>query len=281
MAQNRDTTLFLSLVLLSTLVFIGELFFTEVPTARFQTVPAPGETRQPGPAGTVAAKHPLQYDAPTKNRDLFKNEKTAAEATLVDLATLETTGLKLKLWGTVTDESHRNAYAVIEDLETGQQGLYRPGASVQDAIVKIITREKVVLRVAGRDEVLEMAPRPAGEPDSLDPGFDDFRERRFALNRSLFEQAIRNISYTMNPAGLTRHIENDQHTGLLITTLWPDSIFRRLGLRNGDVLTLVAGEPVTSAKDVATLFEGLRSAANTEVQIKRQNRLQMLTYDLF
>lgn len=281
MAPNRNTLGILPLALLCVIVFCGEVIYSHVTKVWFETVPVPEKTRQTGPFGTEAAKPQLPDYPDIKNRGLTGAKQADMDATAEDLADLELTALKLRLWGTVTDESNRHTYAVIEDIETRQQGLYRPGASIREAIVKRITRETVVLSLDGRDEVLTMASRPTGEPDYFDPDLGDPPERIITLNRSLFEQALHYISYTMNPAGLTRYTENDQNAGLLITTLWPNSIFRILGLQNGDVLTLVAGNPVASAKNVATLFEDLKSAANTAVQIKRQNRLQTLTYDVY
>ena len=281
MVRNRDTVIVLNLVLLSVIIFCGEVIYSKMSKARFEAVPVPEKIQQTGTVRTGSAKKPTQPYAAISNRDLLKTETPVVIGDSVDLPAPKATELKLKLWGTVTDESNRQTYAVIEDLETRRQALYRPGAPIQNATVKRVTRGAVILRVEGRDEVLKMASRPPGESDGINLEPDEPSEKTIALERSLFEQAIRNVSYSMNPAGLTRYTENDQYAGLLITTLWPNSLLRLLGLRNGDVLTLVAGEPVVSAQDVVTIFEDLRFATNKVVQVKRQNRFQMLTYDVY
>jgi len=281
MALNRDIVGILNMVLLCVIVFCGEVIYSKVTKAWFHTVPVPEKIRPTGPVGTEVAKPQFPDYADMKNRALYEANLADRDPALEDLASLELTELNLRLWGTVTDESNRHTYAVIEDIETRKQGLYRPGASIRKAIVKRITREAVVLSVNGRDEVLTMASLPTGEPDNIDPDLDDPPERIITLSRSLFEQATHYISYKMNPAGLTRYTENDQNAGMLVTTLWPNSIFRALGLQNGDVLTLVAGKPVNTAKNVATLFADLKSADDTAVQIRRKNRLLTLIYDIF
>ena len=68
---------------------------------------------------------------------------------------IKETNLKLTLWGTVTGQDKRS-YAVIEDSKAREQNLYRTGDSIQNAVVKLILREKVVLRVGDRDEILAM-----------------------------------------------------------------------------------------------------------------------------
>mgnify|MGYP001117344531 CR=1 FL=1 len=90
------------------------------------------------------------------DRNLFGTRADAdPETEAVDVASLEETKLDLKLWGTVSG-SEDGIYAVIEDVRAREQNLYRTGDAVQKATVKEIFREKVVLTVDGKDEVLQM-----------------------------------------------------------------------------------------------------------------------------
>ena len=63
--------------------------------------------------------------------------------------------MKLKLWGTITGNSV-NAFAIIEETTNRKQKLYRVSDSIQNATVKMILRQKVVLRVDENDEILEI-----------------------------------------------------------------------------------------------------------------------------
>ncbi|MBI5896826.1 MAG: hypothetical protein HZB24_12765 [Desulfobacterales bacterium] len=101
---------------------------------------------------------------PVMERDLFKIGKSTAPAKgpEVDPDTLAKTQLTLKLWGTVSGDTEQ-VYAVIEDLQKREQNLYRVGDTIQNATVKIVMREKVVLNVEGRDEVLAMEEMSEGD----------------------------------------------------------------------------------------------------------------------
>ena len=68
---------------------------------------------------------------------------------------MKKTELKLKLWGTVTGQTSET-YAVIEDTKLRKQTLYRVNDTIQNAVVKEIHREKIILDVDGTYEVLEM-----------------------------------------------------------------------------------------------------------------------------
>ena len=125
------------------------------------------------------------YIAITK-RNIFNSSTQEQEAAPVvdkklDLEKLKQTDLKLKLWGTVTGQNE-GAYAVIEDTKAREQNLYRAGDSIQKAVVKLILREKVVLKVGENDEILAMeeisgrgggrrhgAGRRLRDPDALRP----------------------------------------------------------------------------------------------------------------
>ncbi|MBU4075719.1 MAG: hypothetical protein KKI12_07655 [Proteobacteria bacterium] len=100
----------------------------------------------------------LAYYSPIIERDLLKTKKDSNKILKdkIDLERLKPTDLKLKLWGTVTADDKQTAYAVIEEQEAKKQSLYRVGDKIQNATVKMILREKVILNINGRDEILEI-----------------------------------------------------------------------------------------------------------------------------
>jgi hypothetical protein len=69
--------------------------------------------------------------------------------------------LSLRLWGTITG-GNINAYAIIEDTTTRKQKLYREGDGIQNATVKKIFRDNVVLSIGDKFEILKIE---TGRPD--------------------------------------------------------------------------------------------------------------------
>ena len=99
---------------------------------------------------------PLTYYQTIVERNLFNTLKNkTAQPIPIKVETLKQTELNLKLWGTVTGLAGK-PYAVIEEAKGRQQNLYRVGDTVQNATVKMILREKVILSVNGKDEILEI-----------------------------------------------------------------------------------------------------------------------------
>lgn len=229
-----------------------------------------------------------RYNAIT-GRNLFNTRPEAeASAPAIDIDNLKETDLKLKLWGTVTGEGRR-AYAVIEDTKTREQNLYRTGDTIQDATVKLILRQKVVLSVNDRDEVLGMeeagaakkggsgspvarrAVSPPKLPVSPLPG-------RLTLRSDQIEDTLENLDQLMDQARIRPHIEEGRPSGISITGIKPNTIFRKMRLRNGDIITGVNGTPVESVEDAMQLFGDLSSASEVQLEIKRRGRKRVLNY---
>jgi general secretion pathway protein C len=250
--------------------------------------PPPQTDSKQKSAPTDEAKPPISKFSAIVDRNLFNipsKKETAAQSQKIDLETLKQTDLKLRLWGTVTRQNAAS-YAVIEDTKTREQNLYRTGDSIQNATVKMILREKVVLAVDNQDEILTMEEPVAGK-GRLRAGRKNSRtprlptssySRKITLNRKVLESAMENLGQLMNQATIRPHIEDGRPAGISITGIKPNAIFRRMRLRNGDVITGVNGRPIDSVEDAIAIFEYLTTSSDIQVDIKRRGRKQRLDY---
>ncbi len=226
------------------------------------------------------------YDA-VLERNLFDTrsatERDAAGQEKVDLASLEETKLDLKLWGTVSGTDDGD-YAVIEDVKARQQDLYRTGDTIQTAVVKEIHRGKVVLTVDGKDEVLQMqemvARKGSSRPGKAEPAASDrpTRAQRISLRRSYIDRAMDDVGALMTQVKIQPHMEDGVPAGLSVSSIKPNSIFRRMGLRNGDVITGVDGNEISTVDDALQLVDNLRSSSSLAVQIKRRGKEKNIEY---
>jgi len=290
---NRYFTI-INIFLITVGVFLSVNAFYTLITARFDYA-APSA----GPAGKVSSsaqprsQPPLSEYRAILERNIFNSntETTAAATRTVDIEKLKETELKLKLWGTVTGQTGR-AYAVIEDTKSKEQNLYHAGDSVQNAIVKLILREKVVLRVDDRDEILTMEEIQGAKSGSRAGQTGTYSSaqapadrlpvssypRKISVKGEQIEKAMENLGQLMEQATLRPHIEDGQTAGISITGIKPNAIFRRMRLRNGDIITGVNGNSISSVEDAVKVFEDLSSGSNIQIQIKRRGREQTLDY---
>ena len=225
---------------------------------------------------------PLSHYDAISDRNLFKtNAKSDIKASAINVDTLKQTDLNLKLWGTVTGLKDQT-YAVIEESKTRKQNLYRVGDTIQNATVKLVLREKVVLNVDGKDEVLEIEKvksrtryTPAVQPDRRSI---KTRPQKITLRRAQIENALEDVNKLMTQVNIRPHYTDGKPDGLLLTRIRPRSIFLRMGLRNGDIITGVNDSALQTVDDALKFYESLRSADNVTLQLKRRGRLRTINY---
>ncbi len=242
------------------------------------------DTRASG-ASAMSAK-PYSAYRPILQRNLFKTQKiegAVSQEAQINLENMEETKLQLKLWGTVTGDTEQS-YAVIEDTQKREQNLYRIGDSVQDATIKAILRAKVVLTVNGQDEVLAMEETEAGGPSrsiasrrdyTRTTGSHPVRAQRVSLRRTMIDQAIQDVGQLATEIRIQPSEE-----GLSLSNIKPNSIFRRMGLRNGDVLKAVDGQEIRTVDDALRLYERLKSSDNVAVQLQRRGSDRTINYNI-
>ena len=285
-----------NLVLLTVAIYFGVTAFYRYLST--QMAAGPSFTPPPAAADTSFDQQhrPLASYQPIADRNLFKTgeNKPPEDAPKAEepetVEPLKPTELNLKLWGTVSGDAPR-AYAVIEDPQERRQNLYRVGDTIQNASVREILREKVILVVDGKREVLEMekrdisqargpSPRPSNPIQRLasanpSGGRDDIR-----IDRQEIDQAINNVNNLMRQAKIRPHFKNGKPDGLTLTRVRPNSIFTKLGLRSGDIITGVDGQQIQSVDDALRFYRSLKSGSNVQVEVRRRGQPHIIDYNI-
>jgi general secretion pathway protein C len=216
-------------------------------------------------------------------RNIFHSStKSAVAADKTVVENIKPTERNLKLWGTVVGSDPAGAYAIIEesgvDSSRRKQSLYKRGDIVQGAKIKKILREKVILSANGNNEILRIAkPQSSGRIQRTKSAYNQslnrpIRQRR-TLRSSQIQKALSNIDTIMSQANIRPHSE-----GFQITRIRPASIFRRLGLRNGDIVTAVGNRPIHSVNDAMEIWQDLTARGETSISLKRRGRTRIIDY---
>jgi general secretion pathway protein C len=237
------------------------------------------------------------------DRNLFsKVSSVPVKDADIDSKDLKTTSLKLTLLGTICSND-KNSAAVIEETAKKTQGLYREGESIQNAVVKSILAGRVVLRVDGHDEVLaidelkspETVIAPAGSRQTAamsaqaelaatdvsaraELAATAVMERRISIKRQDIDESFENINDLISQATIQPHYTDGEADGLTVTGIKPGSIFRKMGLRNGDVVKGVNDNEIKTAEDLISMYNDLRSDSNISLKIIRRGRETNLNY---
>jgi len=294
---NRVLSL-LNLLLVAGMIYLGVNIFYKIASARLIVGPESATRNRSPDAVQTETTQPIASYKPIEVRNLFNldtgaEEKPLEKVAVEKLETLKQTELKVKLWGTVTSNTGKT-YAVIEETKGRQQNLYRVGDTIQNALVKMILRDKVVLHANGKDEILEMeevktgsrstrrAPRQVARsgraPQPRAPQVP--LEQNIILKKPQLEAALKEPETLAEQVKFRPHFKDGQPDGLLLTGIKPNSIFRRMGLRNGDLLTGINEDEVDSVEGVLRFYQDLESNAEATIQIKRRGRLRTINYKI-
>ncbi len=202
---------------------------------------------------------------------------------------LKATSMKIALLGTIAG-NNRSSAAIIEDTVKKTQGLYRQGDSIQGAVVKSILRGKVVLKIGDRDEVLTME-----EPGSYvtgtasdisqaetvpvaTPSAPAAIERNITIKRSDINESLKDLNGLISQASIQSHYTDGEADGLAVTGIKAGSIFRKMGLRNGDIVKGVNDNEIKSPEDLINIYNDLKSAPDISLQIMRRGQERSLNY---
>jgi general secretion pathway protein C len=282
----QRAVILINLALITLAAYCGAGLFYQIWSLGSQSMQVEPTVATQASASADNAIKPFTAYRPILHRDLFKTLKTGGAPTQqaqFDLEDMEATKLQLKLWGTVTGNTQQS-YAVIEDTQKREQNLYRVGDSVQNATIKAILRAKVVLSVNGQDEVLAMEELQTGHGRGVIASRGSsraianrrpVRAQRVSLRRNMIDSAMRDVGKLATEI----RIQPNQD-GLALSNIKPNSIFRRMGLRNGDVLKSVDGQQIRTVDDALRLYESLKSSDSVTVELQRRGRNRSINYNI-
>lgn len=271
----------LNILLIAVALYFSVKAFYKVATANLNNAPSREITTRHVISPEDVTVHPLSYYRAIIDRNLFNSKKgVGRQAETLDIETLEPTDLKLKLLGTVSGNTQK-AYAVIEDTEKKQQDLYRIGDSIQNATLKMILREKVVIRVNGKDEILGIEEVSGGPKTSIvSKKVGIATSQDITLKRSRIQSAVKDVNTLMRQVRIRPHFRNGKPDGLRLTGIRPNSIFYNMGLKSGDIITGVNNNTIESVDDVLRFYQSLQSSSRVALQIKRRGRPKTINYNI-
>jgi general secretion pathway protein C len=189
-------------------------------------------------------------------------------------ANLAPSNLNMTLTGVAARERGGCALVIVQ----GQpEAAFCSGEEVSPGVrLDTVERDRIVIVRNGVREAVFMKdaegtsaavpPPPIVQSVGTDRQLVDRRQLQQQLGRPEFlNQAL----IVPNPDG-----------GFLVRQVQAGSLYEKLGLRPGDVIRNVNGQPLTSMEDVMRLYQQFGTAQRVLVDVQRQGRNETLYYDM-
>jgi len=182
-------------------------------------------------------------------------------------------------------------FAVLED-ERGAQRLAAIGDAVDDGTIVDIDWDGVTIERNGRRRRLHLETRPREEPSSdtappnapaTTPPSPDVRqvsEGSFLVDRRTLLGQAGSMSGLLSQLRAVPEIRDGEPIGFRVFAINDDSIFRRLGLRDGDVVRRVNGNMLHDPAALLAFLDGMGDASRIALDLVRSGHPTTLVYDL-
>lgn len=274
----------------------------EAPSSRRQADVDPGEAAEDGPAGLPAAmsgpgRSEATYLASILGRNLFDpnaiggaGEPEPADEEIPDGEVRSE--LNVRLLATIVATPAAYSSALIQlDGGKGDTNGYGVGDELEGAKVVEISDRKVVFERDGRleyislDEQVEAAPdsgrrrRPRGDDDG-DGAITKLGDNKYEVDRSVLEQ-LQDIDKVARMARARPHKDADgNQDGFRLSGIRRSKLPYKLGIKNGDVVHSVNGQPLTSMAEAMSAYGSLSATQNFSFEITRRGQRMKLEYNV-
>lgn len=203
------------------------------------------------------------------------------------------TSLPFNLIGTVILRDELRSLATIEDKSAGIVYPVRQEDEIPSKIkvLKIEVRKVIFINVAtGRREYVDlpddgMPPITAtrvsiGRPGGGGPGIEKISPTQFNVQRTEVDKALQDFNKVLTEARAVPNFENGAPAGYKLFQIVPGSIYDKLGLQNGDIITGLNGSLINDPGKAFEMLSELKTSNHLELQIKKNGKVQSYTYDI-
>ncbi|MCK8503464.1 type II secretion system protein GspC [Myxococcus fulvus] len=191
---------------------------------------------------------------------------------------------RARLVGTLTSREAQWSLASVEDLDSRRVRSLRVGDVLQDSEVVAIERERVIVTVQGRREVIDRGgpsgsilprPRPTTDADIRRVG-----EHAYEVPGRYLELDRWTGGSTLSDARMVPAFKDGKAQGFKVLSIRKGSLYEKLGLQNGDVLQRINGMRLDSLEKAMETYMLLKSQRRLEVELERGGASVRKVYDV-
>ncbi len=249
----------------------------------------------PIPSPTQLRKPLQQYSEVIIEGNIFSREMRGYKPVEITptpdpVAEIELTPLRIRLIGTIVGREPEYSFAVIEDEKNKKQDLYRiDDLVVEGAKLMRVERHRVILFRGGREEFLllyEEEPgqesKKAGTPtaDTQPDGIRSVTPNNWVLDKREVSQAFENLPELLTKARIIPNFSKGKADGFRVVSIIPNSIYERIGLKNGDILQRINGIEIKDPQSFLKIFQQLKDEPSISLDLVRNNQKTSFEYEI-
>lgn len=193
-------------------------------------------------------------------------------------ASAPTSALKLRLVGTNVSPG-TTAFAIIEDTSKKEQDVFDLNENVfgQAKLAQIFS-DSVRIEHNGRIETLMLEDGvSSGDAGGAPSGGD---ESEYTVSEQELSAELANLPRLLSQARAVPYFRNGKSIGMRLFAIRRGSMYEKLGLRNGDIITGVNENSLSDPSQALKLFEQLKNERQIGVKLERMGEQKQLQYSI-
>ncbi len=112
---------------------------------------------------------------------------------------------------------------------------------------------------------------PAGD-DNLGKGIIKVAENQYKIPQTDIDEVMANLNNVASQARIVPSFENGKPNGFKLFSIRPNSIFGRLGMQNGDVISKINGYDMSSPDKALEVYSKLKDSKEITVEMSRRGQ---------
>ncbi len=102
----------------------------------------------------------------------------------------------------------------------------------------------------------------------------------YEIKRSLLDEQLQDLGKLGTQARIIPNYRNGRYEGFKLVGVRPNSLYRAIGIRSGDVIKRVNGVAIDNPSKAIELFEQFRTASEISLDIERRGKVKTFTYKI-
>jgi type II secretory pathway component PulC len=204
---------------------------------------------------------------------------------------LVSSDLRVKLLGTiVADPDIYSSALIVDETAPDYARGYSLGDMLHDREIAAIEPRRVKLRAPdGAEEWLVVdaegltaaAPEPTGSEEPTAEGITQVGENKFQISRDVFDKNINDLeSISRMGRALLHRGPDGEFDGYRLSSIRRGSLAEQIGIKNGDVIHSVNGEPLTSVQAAMNAYNTMKGQSQFCLEVSRRGSPTELCYDV-
>ena len=193
-----------------------------------------------------------------------------------------------RLIGTAVSRDRADNFAIIEDMKSRRQWIYREGDLVGATLIKKIMVDRIIVDSGSGEEVVQLqrsltrhagagtgtsssmmaSVRPRPNP-TLKGGP---RDRYYLINGEAFTAVFADPIQLLDNVDMQPGELLGRQKGVRFGAFAPESLFAAFGLRKGDLLLAVNGQEIAAPGEAVAMLQSMLADGQAELKVRRRAR---------